>query len=302
MGRILISTASFAKDKPDLIERLRSSGHEIVLNSYGRTLKPAEVMDLAADADGIIAGTETYDAGILGHLEKLKVISRVGVGLDSIDLAAARKAGVLIFNTPGGPTQAVAELTVGLMLDLLRKVTVMDRGIRQKQWKKLMGNLLAGKKTGIIGLGRIGRRVADILRVFQADLAYFDVTDVSYPTAKRMKLDELLSWADVVTLHCSGGQGGPVLGAGELAKMKRGAWLINVARGGLIDERELYRKLTAGELSGAALDVFSAEPYEGELVSLDNVILTPHIGSYARESRIQMETEAVENLLEGLRK
>jgi len=233
-------------------------------------------------------------------LPKLKVISRCGAGLDNVDLKNAKELNIKVFSTPYGPTLAVAELTLGLMLDLLRKITVMDRELRTGVWKKQMGSLLKGKKVGILGCGRIGQKVAELLTPLEVEIAYYDICTLEGAILLMTK-NELLSWADIITLHCSANTDGrPVIGESELKLMKDNSWLINASRGGLIDEKALLSALKKGKLSGAALDVFDNEPYEGPLRSLDNVILTPHIGSYAKEGRIQMEKDAVQNLINGL--
>lgn len=298
MIKIAITTSSFAKDDPAILNLIPKS-MEVLMNPHGRTLKPDELVTLAADAAGIVAGTEKYDATTLAKLKNLKVISRVGVGIDGIDLAAAKERGVKVFNTPDGPTQAVAEHVIGLMLGLLRKTHLMDQELRLAKWKKEMGNLLSEKNVGIIGMGRIGRRVSELARAFGATTAFYDIAaDAGNTGSRSMELPELLKWADIVTLHCSAKD--QLLGAAELASMKKGSWLINTARGTLIDEAALTDLLRNGHLAGAALDVFGQEPYSGPLTSLSNVILTPHIGSYAKESRIKMESDAIANLMKGL--
>ncbi|HOG24023.1 MAG TPA: NAD(P)-dependent oxidoreductase, partial [Candidatus Omnitrophota bacterium] len=171
MTKIAITTSSFAKDKHDVLKMLPADC-EVIMNPYGRTLKPDELVQLAGEAIGIIAGTEKYDATTLSQLKNLKVISRVGVGIDGIDLAVAKERGIKVLNTPNGPTQAVAELVLGLMLSLLRKTHLMDRELRQGNWKKEMGNLLCSKAVGIVGLGRIGRKVAELVSAFGAKVGY----------------------------------------------------------------------------------------------------------------------------------
>ena len=164
-----------------------------------------------------------------------------------------------------------------------------------------MGNLLQGKKVGIIGFGRIGQKVAELVMGFGAQVVYCDPA-VDKTDYARMSLDELLSQSDIVSLHLSGGgNDAPLLRDSELRSMKQGSWLINCARGGIVDEEALGQVLREGWLSGAALDVFGQEPYTGPLAKLDNVILTPHIGSYAVESRIDMEVQAAKNLVKGLK-
>ena len=157
--KVFISTTSFGKTDPTPLEMLKSAGLEVSLNPYGRKLSREEVMELAANSEGLIAGTELLDAEVLGKLRNLKVISRCGVGRDNIDMEATKRQGIKVFNTPDSPTIAVAELTVGLMLALLRHIPRSDRDIHTGKWQKRMGNLLQGKKVGIIGLGRIGQKV-----------------------------------------------------------------------------------------------------------------------------------------------
>ncbi len=299
MKKVFISTSSFAKydDRPLLM--LKEAGLATQCNPHGRKLTEDEVMGFLSDADFLIAGTEALTRKVLDSAGRLKVISRCGVGMDSVDLKAAAALGIKVFNTPYGPTQAVAELTIGLILDLLRKVTLMDAGMRRGTWKKQMGNLLWGKRAGIIGYGRIGRKVAEMLQPFSCEIAYADPAPRECPFSSRcMDMKELLGWAEVLSFHV------PVrdrlIGESEIASMRDGAWIVNTSRGGVIDEHALYDALKRGKLSGAAMDVFEDEPYHGPLTELDNVILTPHIGSYAREARVEMEMQAVKNLLGGV--
>lgn len=298
MATILISTSSFAKEDSSILDELKTR-HRVTLNPFGRKLANAELAELGAEAEGIIAGTETLDQSALIKLPKLKVISRCGSGLDNVDLETAKQRGIKVYNTPFGPTKAVAELTVGLIIGLLRKICVLDAGLKSGKWDKGMGSLLCGKNIGIIGFGRIGKELARILKVFECNLAYTDPFAADALSGlKNIPLDELLGWADIITIHVSGSN--KIITEREIKKMKKGAWLVNVSRGGVVDEEALCRYLKDKHLAGAALDVFEKEPYRGDLVNSDNVILTPHIGSYAKEARILMEKEAVKNILEGL--
>jgi D-3-phosphoglycerate dehydrogenase / 2-oxoglutarate reductase len=299
MPRIFISTSSFAEHDALPLKLLNDFGMEVRVNPYGRKLTPDECLSLYKDIDGLIAGTEDLTAEVLISSRKLKVISRCGVGIDNIDLGIAGQQGIQVFNTPDSPTVAVAELTVGLMLALLRHVPHGDRDIRSGRWQKRMGNLLRGKKVGIIGFGRIGQKVAEMVLGLGAQVVYCDPA-VNRTGYTPMSLDELLSQADIVSLHLSGGtKDVPLLGGRELRIMKQGSWLINCARGGIVDEEALCQVLQEGWLCGAAVDVFEQEPYAGTLAKLDNVILTPHIGSYAMESRVDMEVRAARNLIKG---
>jgi D-3-phosphoglycerate dehydrogenase len=298
--RVCVSTSSFATYSREPFELLERAGCEIIVNPKGRALSAEEIVNLAKDCDGLLAGTEPLSAEVLARLPNLRAIARCGVGMDNVDLAAAEARGISVTSTPYGPTRAVAELTVGLMLDLMREVTRMDRELRGGAWKKRMGFLLEGKRVGLVGFGRIGRAVAELLKPFGVQIAYADpnTRDEAY---LRVELDELLAWADIVSLHCAmSAKSCPLLDAERLRHMKPGAWLVNACRGGLVDEEALYELLASGHLAGAAMDCYVREPYAGPLTGLPNVILLPHVGSYAREGRTRMELDAAENLLASL--
>jgi len=300
--KILVTTSSFGKYDEKPIEILKEKGHEVVLNPHKRKLIKEELLELAKGYEAILAGTEKYDEEVFNKLPDLRLISRCGVGLDSIDLESAKKHGVDIRNTPDAPTEAVSELSLLLILSVLRKTNFMDRKIREGIWKKEMGNLLYGKTVGIVGLGRIGRRLTELLRPFNVKIIGNDVNpDITWADKNNIKisgLDELLQESDIVTLHIPySDDSRHFINSEKLNKMKNGSILINTSRGGLINENALHTAVTSGHLKGAALDVMEKEPYNGPLANLEKVVLTPHVGSYAIESRIRMETEAVENLL-----
>ncbi len=300
--KIAVTTSTFAQYSEEPLNLLRAAGHEVILNPHGRALTEAEAADLLRGCAGVVAGTEPLTAAVLEALPDLRAISRCGTGMDSVDREAAAARGIAVRNTPDAPTRAVVELTVGFALDLVRGISRMDRDIRAGVWKKRMGNLIHGKTVGIIGYGRIGRAVGAAFAALGCPVAFFDpfVTD-SPSGAERLNFLPLLERSDIVTLHCAKPKdGAAVLNAAALDKMKRGALVLNAARGGLVDEEALLARLQSGHLAGAALDVFGREPYDGPLAKLDNTVLTPHIGSYALEARVLMETEAVRNLLEAL--
>lgn len=298
--KIAITTSSFARFSKEPLRLLEEAGIEYVLNPHGRALTEDEAIELLKDCDGVAAGTEPLTRKVMDAATRLRVISRCGTGVDNVDLAAAEQKGIAVRNTPDGPTLAVAELTVGIMLNLLRQVSLMDREVRGGTWKKRMGSLLFQKKVGIVGFGRIGQAVARLLAPFGVEIAYSD-TMASVPGFAKMDLDDLMGWADIITLHCPKNEGGPLIDAGRLSRMRPGGYVLNIARGGLVDENALMGVLSADYLAGAALDVFGKEPYDGPLKERDNIILTPHIGSHARESRVIMETDTITNLLQVLK-
>ena len=299
MNKIAITTTTFGEYDKGPLNLLSKNGFQVIPNPYERKLKKGEVIELCKDAVGIIAGTETLDADIMETLVNLKVVSRCGTGVDNVALVDADRIGIKVYNTPDAPTLAVAELTVGFMINLLRKVSQMNMELKAGQWQKRMGNLLCEKRVGIKGFGRIGRKVAELLKSFGCEIAYADpFVEDGLLGLQRMSLKDMLCWADIVTIHV--GVHEKLMGEKEFQCMKEGALIINTSRGGVVDETILYEYLRNGHLSGAALDVFEEEPYSGALKELDNVILTPHIGSYAKEARVEMERLAVENLLKGL--
>lgn len=298
--KIAATTSSFAQLSKRPVELLKEAGFEADYNPYGRKLTEEEVIEMLDGCAGVVAGTEPLSRAVLSKLPDLKVISRCGSGMDNVDLDAAKERGIAVCNTPFGPTLAVAELTLALVLSLLRKIPQMDREIRSGTWKKRMGGNLDGKTLGIVGFGRIGQAVARLFSGLGVRVVYHDPA-VEKAGWSRMDAVGLFECADIVTFHCSmEGNECAIYGHGHLAHMKSGGWVINVSRGGIVDEQAIYDMLVSEHLLGAALDVFEQEPYNGPLTELDNVILTPHIGSYARESRIQMEVDAVKNLIAAL--
>lgn len=300
--RILVSTSSFGKGDERPLALLRESGAEVVLNPYGRTLTEAEAADLLDGVDGLIAGTEPLTAAVIGGAGRLRAIVRVGVGLENVDLACATSRGVRVLSTPDAVTDAVAELTVGGLLAVLRRVHVMDAELRAGRWTKVMGSLLGGRTVGIVGLGRVGKRVAELLAPFGVRLVGADIApDAAWADAHGvalLALPALLAEADVVTLHVSGVA--QVLGTAEIGMLRPGAFVVNTSRGSVVDEQALLAALESGALAGAYLDVFGAEPYSGPLTASPSVLVTPHVGSYAREARAQMELEAATLILEAL--
>lgn len=298
--KIAITTSSFAKFDDTPLQMLQQNNIEYVFNTSGGTLQEDATIALLQGCHGVIAGTEQLNSTVLAALPMLKVISRCGVGMDNVDKDAAKEHEIAVFNTPDAPTQATAEYTLALMLTMLRNTAAMDADMRQGQWKKRMGFLLHAKKVGIIGMGRIGRRVGSLISAFGAQVACADpfATETPYP---KMEMNELLAWADIITLHCSKpAENKALISNDELKRMHQGSWVVNAARGGLIDEDALLEALQSKHLAGAALDVYSSEPYKGALVSCPQIVLSPHAASYAQEGRVEMEIQATKNLLLGL--
>lgn len=303
MTEIVISTSSFDLDNNPGIDLLRKAGLSIATNPFGRKLTEAEISKLLTESVvGLLAGVEPLTARVISGARGLRVISRCGVGLDNVDQAAAQAQGVRVLSTPDAPVDAVVEMTMGLILATLRRIVEADRQVRKGCWPRLKGRLLKAQTVGILGLGRIGSRVAAICCSFGARVVAHD------PMVRRTSaevewtdLETLLSQSDIVTLHVPYDETTHhLINAESLATMKPGAILINTARGSLVDETALVKALLNGHLSGAGLDVFESEPYSGDLQNLAQVVLTPHLASSAVESRREMELEAARNLYLGL--
>jgi D-3-phosphoglycerate dehydrogenase len=303
MSKFVISTSSFDTDNNPHIQQLIQQGMHVVTNPHRRKLTEDEIIELLDENTvGLIAGIEPLTERVFTSAKHLKVISRCGTGMDSVDLVAAKHHDVTVFNTPEAPAQAVAELTLGLILAALRQICQIDLLLRKGEWPRLQGHLLAAQTVGIVGLGHIGGRVANLCQAFGAKvIAHDPYTKQAPPGITLMPLEQLLTEADIISLHLPHSTDTHhLLDSQAIARMKQGAIVINAARGGLVDEVALSEALHSGHLSAAALDVFEQEPYQGPLTTCNNIILTSHIGSLAREARQRMEIEAAENLLQGL--
>ncbi len=296
--RTLIGPSSFGAldDRP--LRKLRDRGCEIVPNPVGRRYTKPEIISLLDGIDGLIAGLEPLDREVLSGSE-LKVVSRCGSGVSNVDLEAAEELGIVVCNTPDGPTQAVAEMTLGALLSISRHMHIMNRSLHDGRWDKRIGGQLADKNVAIVGYGRIGRRFAALLAPFDVDVMVVDpYIDVSNGHGRSTSLDEALETADVISLHLSGEQ--CILDTSAFNKMRSGVLVLNAARGGNVDEQALVDALESGTVAAAWLDSLPREPYEGPLTQYEQVLLTPHAASYTREGRLNMEMQCVENLLQHL--
>jgi D-3-phosphoglycerate dehydrogenase len=254
------------------------------------------------DADAVLAGLEPYDADALKALPRLRCISRCGVGTDSIDLIAATERGITVLTTIDAVVEPVAQMTVAMIFALARNFPLYSTELRAGQWQRHQAYLLCEWTIGLIGFGRIGRQVERYLRPFSPRVIAADpaVKPHDMPDGVELRhLPSLLAEADLVSLHADRRpELGPLMGKDELAVMKRGSRLVNTARGHLVDEAALLEALQVGHLAGAALDVFQKEPYQGPLVTLPQVLCTPHTGSLTRASRTAMELRCAMNVVE----
>ena len=305
--KILVALSTFAKNGEQPIELLEKSGIDYYINPLGRRIIADEILQMGLDATGTIAGLEPYTKDVLSNLPNLKCISRVGVGIDNIDQGFAKKQNIVICNTPDAVIQPVAELVLALIFDLLKKTTLHTILLKSKKWERHVGHLLFGKTVGIIGTGKIGKRVSEILTALGAQVIAYDLyPDNKWADSNQVKYSPykiLLNKSDIISLHISPADNEePLIGEKEIHLMKPGAMIINTSRGQFIDENALLDGLSTNKIGGAGLDVYINEPYYGDLIKLDNVVLTPHIATLTKESRLEMEIQATQNLLNELNK
>jgi D-3-phosphoglycerate dehydrogenase len=296
---VLITTVPFGQTDATPLDRLHAAGVDVVVNPVGRRLTELELAELVGDVDVLIAGTEPITSTVMDRAPGLKMISRVGIGLDNVDLLAARDRGIQVCYTPDAPAPAVAELTIGLVLGLLRGIATADRQMRDGRWQRMLGRRLGVLTVGVVGVGRVGSRVISLLRPFGCrilanDLAPRpDLTGVGW-----VSKEQLFAESDVVTLHVPLTTATRYLvNAAALGAMRPSAVLVNTARGGIVDEAALAEALRSGRLAGAAIDVFEVEPYRGELAAIESCLLSCHMGSMSEDCRRRMEIEATENAL-----
>jgi D-3-phosphoglycerate dehydrogenase len=311
MPKIFISTYPFSRSEKTPLRLLESSGYEYTINPFDRKLKPEEVKELAKDADAIVAGTEDLTS-LVESSQNLKIIARVGIGLDSVPLDLCKEKGITVCYTPDAVTPAVAELTVGLMLDTIRRISFADRELRNKKWSRPYGRRIGTSKIGLIGFGRVGSMVAELLSGFRPqEILVNDIVDISEKVQKlknkglpirETDKSEIYENCDIISLHLPRTvETTNLISTQEFSLMKKTSILINTSRGGIINEECLYTVLSNHSISGAAIDVFEDEPYQGKMIKLENIVLTQHMGSCSEDCRADMEREAVEDVLRFFR-
>jgi D-3-phosphoglycerate dehydrogenase len=306
MARVLITTVPFAAHDSLPLELLQSTGVDFEINPLGRRLKEVELSEMVADTEILIAGTEPITEMVMNSAPNLKLISRVGIGLDNVDLLAARKRGIEVTYTPEAPAPAVAELTIGLMLSLLRHTHVANLKMHRGEWERHMGRRLPEITIGILGTGRIGSRVLRRIPAFGTPRTLVNDLKPDRKLVPELKLEwvakeMIYREADVISVHLPlTQQTRNMIGIEQLRLMKRDALLINTSRGGIINESDLHQVMSEGHLGGAAIDVFQEEPYGGALREIDRCLLTSHMGSMSIDCRSRMELEATEEAVRYL--
>ncbi len=306
MKKILVTTVPFAERDKSPLDRIKNAGITCLINPIGRRLKEDELIDLIGDVDVLIAGTEPITNKIMSKAPRLKLISRVGVGLDGVDLLAARQRGIQVSYTPDAPAPAVAELTLGLMLALMRFTHLANADMHSGIWKRHFGLRACDVTLGLIGCGRIGGRLIRLLGPLGFKRILVNDTDPTIDLGRELNVEkaekiDLFRNSDLISVHVPlSKQTFNMIDRPEMLQMRAGAMLVNTARGGIINEQALADFLTEGRLSGAAIDVFEEEPYAGPLAKIKNCLLTAHMGSMSVDCRTRMEVEATEEAVRFL--
>ena len=306
MPKALITTVPFGDKNRLPLDLLEKDSIEYLINPLNKKLTEDELAEMVTDYEVIIAGTEPITQKVMGSASNLKMISRVGIGLDSVDLLEAEKRGIIVSYTPDAPAPAVAELTIGLMLTLLRSVQVSNMEMHNGKWDRFFGRRVSEIKIGIIGVGRIGTGVIRNLKGFGSPKILVNDILPKYSLDQDFNIewvdqDEIYQQADIVTIHTPlTAQTKNMVKKEQLLCMKEDAIIINTARGGIINEQDLYEVTQSGHLSGAAIDVFDFEPYYGKLREIKRCILTAHMGSMSVDCRTRMEIEATEEAVRFL--
>lgn len=306
MKKVLITTVPFGEKNPLPLELLAEAGVSFEINPLGKKLTEHELAEMVADYDVIIAGTEPITDRVMSKASNLKFISRVGIGLDSVDLCAARNRNILVSYTPEAPAKAVSELTIGLILNLLRSVHTSNARMHQGSWMRIFGRRLGEVTVGLIGLGRVGTGVLSRLQGFGCPRILVNDIQPKRHLETAFEFDwvdkeTIYKEADVISLHVPLTKlTRKMIQKPELEMMRPDAVLVNTARGGIVDEGDLYDILKEERIGGAAIDVFEQEPYNGPLREIESCLLTSHMGSMSVDCRSRMEIEATEEVVRFL--
>ena len=303
MTTALITTIPFGVYDSGSLSLLEENKIKNTINPYKKKITEGQLKEIIHEYDYIIAGTEQISESVLKKAEKLKLIARVGVGYNNIDLKHAKSKDIKITYIPDGPDPAVADLTIGLMYSLLRATHISNLKLHNGQWERHIGRRLKECTVGIVGVGKIGYRVANELeKIGTKNILLSDIRrgyDLSkHPSMKWAELEEVLKFSDVITFHLPlTSQTNNLISEKELRVMKSDAVLVNTSRGGIINEDGLYNVLKSGHLFGAALDVFREEPYYGKLIDIDRCLLTAHTASMTIDCRTYMEYQAIHEVI-----
>lgn len=304
MARVLVTTPSFGARADAPWAALKEAGLDAVVRTDRHPLPAADLAELVPGVAAMVVGLDPVTAAVLDAGPDLRVVAKHGVGVDNIDVAAATARGITVVNAPGSNTGAVADLAFGLLLSLVRHIPAAHASTVAGRWERFYGPELAGRTLAVIGFGRIGRAVARRARGFDMQVVAHDpyLAGDAVDGVPLRPLAECLAGADVVSLHLPGGSGVPLLGPDEIAAMRPGSYLVNTARGDLVDEPALAGALSSGHLAGAGLDAFATEPPTASpLLGAPNVVLTPHMGAYSDDANAAMGATVAADIARVLR-
>lgn len=307
--KVLVTATNYSKLCADAKRLLESHGCEIIENRFGRPLTFEELKEVVGSVDGVIAGVDTWNEAVFKLAPQLQGIARFGVGVDNIDLEAARRYGIQVTNVPRGNANAVAELAIGLMISVRRHIPALDRSTKNGGWERFVGSELAGGTIGLLGFGNIAQLTAKKLKGFDVEIIAYD----KYPdTAKASEygvtmttFEQVLAHSDIVSMHLpSLKETHHIMNDKAFARMKPSAIFINTARGAVVDEQALSRALSSGVIAGAAIDVYESEPVSADhpILQIGNLITTPHTAAETFETytRVSMITaQALLDIFEG---
>jgi D-3-phosphoglycerate dehydrogenase len=296
---LLLATSTFNENQDKRLDRIIKKKFNPIYNPYKRKLTEKELMQLLVNnkINYVVAGLESYNKKILKNTE-LKIISRLGSGVSNIDIKSAKSKKVKVFSIPHGPVDAVAELTLGMMITLLREVINLNNKMHKNIWKRENGNLLFKKNILIIGYGRIGKKLKKLLEPFKANIIIYDKIKKYKKNVNYMPLKKALLKADIITFHTDTER--EILGKSEFKLLKKGVIICNTSRGSVINEKEIIAYVEKKIIRKIWLDVFNYEPYSGGMSKYENIIMTPHIGSYTEETRKKMELKAIQNIIKHI--
>lgn len=304
--KIISSSPTFGKYSNVPVELLKSKGYEFEVLNYEITSNEEEFSKAIKEADGLIVGVETISSVVLSQAAKLKVIAKHGAGVDNIDLEAAAEKNIVVTNAPGANRHAVADMVFGLFLSVARSIPKAHQELKTNKWPRYVGNEIYQKKLGVIGTGKIGREVIRRAQGFNMRVFCYD----RYPSddlehkglGKYVSWPELIQESDFITIHTDlNKESKSLIGKDEFSLMKKNAFLVNTARGGIVDERALYQALNNGDIKGAALDVFEHEPlFESPLLTLQNFVATPHMAGYTEEALREVGMLTAQNIIDVL--
>ena len=301
--KVKVSTVAFSKN-PFLVNSLKKEFPNCDVNESGNRLNDNELVNFFSDAEVVIVGLESITSNVLSKLPKLKMISKYGVGLDNIDINACKERNIQVGWTGGVNKRSVAEMTLGFMLGLIRNLYTTSNQLKEIIWNKNGGMQLTGKTIGIIGLGNIGKEVVKLLKPFNCRILVNDLVENNDYAIKngvfQVSKEEIYKESDIISIHTPlNDTTNNLISKNVFDQMKTTAFLINTARGGIVNERDLKQALIEGSIRGAALDVYAIEPAgDKELLSLPNIICTPHIGGNSEEAVVEMGLSAIRHIID----